>query len=466
MITKLKDSNYNTRLEASDWRFSATIVGLKKYLEFTKADHNLTSEYLEFNDEDVTEEKYLLFAEKYFRESMHHCIAMDLIEDFPENLEDEEKKKKLREINDRLTMNTIMKKLFKVKFDGSNKEEIEKIINDNRLEIVKNTFKSGKSLYFNFCNDNMFLKEEGKICRVNGYSLDVGRKSKAAAYGMEKTALTFTDTKYFDFIPFAFSKSREAFFINGNADLEKLIALNLIDERKESDPLRSDLLKKTDDSTKRIKFDIEVIMKNRDKEYYETVFIRKEALKVLEKIDETCKESLKSVYKANQGNSFSSNEYINIQKYIVDSILNMVFLDDLVEFLFKEKNKDDNSGYRGYLIVNLIKINRLIYNKEEDMWRLYKQAEEDAREIKKKLAGKSSNKLRAYEQKLITAISVKDYDRVKEILLHLSSYTQTQIRVLVPLFENFEKNKNLAYSFINALGEKTTVISEKTKEEN
>lgn len=100
------------------------------------------------------------------------------------------------------------------------------------------------------------------------------------------------------------------------------------------------------------------------------------------------------------------------------------------------------------------------------MWYLHKQAEEDAREIKKKLAGKSSNKLRAYEQKLITAISVKDYDRVKEILLHLSSYTQTQIRVLVPLFEDFEQNKNLAYSFINALGEKTTVISEKTKEEN
>lgn len=80
-------------------------------------------------------------------------------------------------------------------------------------------------------------------------------------------------------------------------------------------------------------------------------------------------------------------------------------------------------------------------------------AQEDAIKIKQKLSSKG-NKLRAYEQKLVSAISLKDYDKVKEILIHLSSYTQLPIRCLIPLCEDFEKNKNLAYTFINSLGEK------------
>ncbi|MGL4934959.1 MAG: hypothetical protein ACRC51_05745, partial [Cetobacterium sp.] len=55
---------------------------------------------------------------------------------------------------------------------------------------------------------------------------------------------------------------------------------------------------------------------------------------------------------------------------------------------------------------------------------------------------------------LVTAISLKDYDRVKEVLLHLSSTAQLPIRALIPLCYDFEANKNLAYIFINCLGDK------------
>ena len=85
----------------------------------------------------------------------------------------------------------------------------------------------------------------------------------------------------------------------------------------------------------------------------------------------------------------------------------------------------------------------------------YKIAAEDAEEIKKSfLKNGKMNKLRVYEQRLVTAISLDDSDKVKDIMLHLSSYSQKAIRIFVPLCEDFERNKNLAYIFINTLGEK------------
>ena len=82
-----------------------------------------------------------------------------------------------------------------------------------------------------------------------------------------------------------------------------------------------------------------------------------------------------------------------------------------------------------------------------------KRTYEAAMEVRASLNGKE-NKIRAYEQKLISAIVLKDYDKVQETLLHLSAFTQVKMDFLIDLFEDFEKNKNLAYTFINTLGEK------------
>ena len=94
------------------------------------------------------------------------------------------------------------------------------------------------------------------------------------------------------------------------------------------------------------------------------------------------------------------------------------------------------------------------------MQQYYNEARDDAFRIKNKLLSKS-NKLRSYEQKLVAAISLKDYDKVKEILIHLSSYTQLPIRALIPLCKDFEKNKNLVYTFVNCLGEKENFKDDK-----
>lgn len=63
------------------------------------------------------------------------------------------------------------------------------------------------------------------------------------------------------------------------------------------------------------------------------------------------------------------------------------------------------------------------------------------------------NKTKSYRQRLINSIVAKDYDRFIEIMLQLSSYTEISFNFLHDLIKDFEANKNLAYEFINSLGE-------------
>ena len=68
--------------------------------------------------------------------------------------------------------------------------------------------------------------------------------------------------------------------------------------------------------------------------------------------------------------------------------------------------------------------------------------------------------------KLISSISLRDYEKVQETLLHLSAYTQVEMEFLIDVFADFEENKNLVYTFINALGEKNKNIITKTEGED
>ena len=45
----------------------------------------------------------------------------------------------------------------------------------------------------------------------------------------------------------------------------------------------------------------------------------------------------------------------------------------------------------------------------------------------------------------------KDYDRYCQVLLQLSNYSGVAFDFVYDLFEDFEKNKDVAYTFINAL---------------
>ncbi|MGL5191169.1 MAG: type I CRISPR-associated protein Cas8a1/Csx8 [Cetobacterium sp.] len=432
------------KLEPLDWRYSSAIVGISRYLSYHSCDYILTEDYIEFEDEDIFEERYLEFVEKYFKESMHHIAILENLEI---SYDDESKEtERVKLINEKLKANTILKNLFsKIKYDGENSEEIVKVIEDNKTEIIKNTYKGGRSLYYNFCNPNQLLNKKGKVCRINGYSIDMGKKSKGNSYKQDAKTFVYNDSEYFDFIPFGFSKDREAFFINCNVDLKKMVMVNNVDFRpEERNTLRSEILLNLGTANSRIEFDVEVIVKDREKDFFETLFIRQEAIDIFKNIKEETKVALKYPCNIGKISGFSSSEYIPVEKIVTDSILNLLSLDNLIEFLLK-------NGTKKYLVSHLISINILIYKGVKEMYYQYKQAREDAAKIRVKLP---ENKIRTYEQRLVTAISLKDYDRVKEVLLHLSSTAQLPIRALIPLCYDFEANKNLAYIFINCLGDK------------
>ena len=70
------------------------------------------------------------------------------------------------------------------------------------------------------------------------------------------------------------------------------------------------------------------------------------------------------------------------------------------------------------------------------------------------------DKYKAYRQKLTSAVVFKDYDRCCQILLQLSNYSGVTFDFVYDLFEDFEKNKDVIYTFINALTSKKEEIKQ------
>lgn len=65
----------------------------------------------------------------------------------------------------------------------------------------------------------------------------------------------------------------------------------------------------------------------------------------------------------------------------------------------------------------------------------------------------NENKIKTYRHKLTAALVANDSDRFIEIMLQLSSYTETPFVFLHDLIADFDSHKNLAYAFVNALME-------------
>lgn len=421
-------------METSDWRYSASIVGLLKYFNYLvamgyevesdlyKIDHDV----MLYNKEKITEERYLLFVEHYFESAMHHKVIEQLLNN-SEFTDDQ-----IKLVNDKLKANVIMKKVFgEIKFGGENKELILERINESKLLLIKETYRSGKSLYANFANTNSLFEEIGSICRMQNYNIDVPKKSKSISYNWDFKTYKYDDEKEFDFIPFAFSKSYEAFFINNNYSIKQLFNTN--NSISNSDNPRSTLFCDMKNSADFIDFDVEVITKKRDNDYFETLYIRKDAVKIFDEIENY--KAIKMKYKVND------NYYIDFEKEVTDYILNNLKLDALIEILLKSK-----LNY-SYNIKTLIKVNTLIYGGDK-MDKQMKSAYASAKRVIKEIP---ENKVNSYKQKLISAITFKDYERFCEILLQLSSYSGVVFDFAYGLFENFEDNKNIAYTFINAL---------------
>ena len=115
-----------------------------------------------------------------------------------------------------------------IKFDGSNAHQIQQLLNDNREEIIRETFRNKLNLYRNYCNTNQLFQEAKECCRLLGYYIDMPKKGKSLAYNFNLNNFAGTDDEVFDFIPFAFQGVRDFFFVNDNVELENLYKTNSI----------------------------------------------------------------------------------------------------------------------------------------------------------------------------------------------------------------------------------------------
>ncbi|WP_195244397.1 type I CRISPR-associated protein Cas8a1/Csx8 [Clostridium celatum] len=439
MKSSLHNNNYDTKLEATDWRFSASILGLLQYFNYHNLDHEIEEDYILYNSSDISEEKYLEFVEYKYGQELHHKV----IENILSNEEISEEQVKL--VNDKLTANTVIKKCFnKIKFDNTNREYILDIIKKNRTQIIKETFRSKKNMYANYANTNQLFNEDQEYCRLLGYCIDVGKKGKSTGYNFTTSTFVGEDMMEFDFVPFAFLGNNESFFINDNYTIERLKASNEsfkriisvnLDENNGCLDARQALFRGIIESADFIKRDVEIIFKNISQGYFETVYLRKDSINVLKAIKD---ENID--YKSfNTYHKITDKYYMYIQKEVMECIVNNMVLDNIIEISLKAN--------KSYLVTQLIKTNILIRGNKGMKDRL-KGAYACSKKVAEVL---EKNKLDSYKQKLTSSIIFKDYDRVCQILLQLSNYSGIEFGFVYDLFDDFEANKDLAYTFINAL---------------
>lgn len=481
-------NGYDRKLDFSDWRFSAAAVGIIRYLRY----HNLnySTEYngrkdvllYNFDDIDISknEEKYYEFAEEYFKDKMHHKRLENLLnsEDF-----DEEKVKKLKK-----TWNKIMKDTFKDdEISIKNKDNVLLKISDNRIELIKKTFVEKKteysSMYSKFCNPSCIGKEKQKVCRIWGYYVDQGRKTKSLSFNWDDKTYVHEDCCEFDYIPFAFSKGDSSFFINNNFSTDMLLKSNdyLTDKNLDLDEKNSvgifknfklNLFFDIKNVSRFLDYEVEIITKEKKNDYFETMFLRNSAIKIFGKISDLKDDN---IFKAiNSPCKLRTDEYEPILDEVIDCTLYSKYLDYLIDKLLrdgsKEKNKDNKENKidnHSFLISQLIRINQKIYEgvdimvnnkkekeqfekEEKQMNSNLKNAQESAEKVVNKLID-TPRKIDAYRNKLISCLTFKDYEKFSVTLLQLSSYSSVTFDFAYYLFKDFEKNKNLAYTFVNAL---------------
>lgn len=456
MKTKIDYFDYDTLLQPTDWRFAAAVVGLCKYFDYFGIDYKVIYDVEEkpdnyihgfdgiiYKSEDITEEKYLEFAENYFEKYMTHKNILNILES------QEFSEEQIKLVNDLVKSKTVLKGLFdKIKFDGTNKDIFISTIEENRAEIIKNIFKNGNNLYKNYCNERLIFTEDNSTCRLRGYNVDKDRKTSNLGFCFSKESFESNDILEFDFIPFAFSNSdmRETYFVNNNFSVKSLTQTNYAFSNQLSNTENKDdknkLMLVLQNSKDYISYDVEIISKSQDKAYYETFFVRLERLK---KLRELSGKSLNFVKKIND------DYWFNLEKEVYMRCLNNVLLDDVI--LMMLKFYFDDNAVKGYIKSRtdmLIDIN--VSWKGNEIMDEIKSAKSCGFLTSQKLIEmKSSNKINSYKQKIISALCAHDYDRAKEIILSLSAYVGMEFSFFYTFLENAEENKDLAFAFASAL---------------
>lgn len=478
---------YDTLLLPTEWRYSAAIVGLIRFFDFIEQtegkklytytnneDKDRYAVYSDifgyiqgilYNSTDLTEERYLLFCENWYDREFQHRNVEALLTHIKKFSQDN-----INDINSYLngtSSNTVMKKIFKgIKFDETNTDTILNLIDEHRLEIIKETFRYKTTMYRNFANTNKLMSDTNPHCRLLSYDLDEGRKSKAASYYFDTSTFIASDIYEFDFIPFAFTYTKIGFFVNSNTSIEALVKCNnqlkenmdveeqIINNRVIRDGDQTKLIKAMLHSDDFLNCDVEIICKDREHESFDTMLIRKQALQRLKKIYDNY--NLRYVHKYNY------NYWLNVEEELIRCCLNYTYLDKLLEQLLLLSRMDTESRTI-QIIQPLVQINMEWKGVNQTMQDTIERAKKVGYYIGKTIKEKNGeNKVKSYKNKLINATVSHDRERVLEIMLQLSGYTDGEISTIYDILDNPDKWSDIAISFTNAM----IPYTKKEKEEN
>lgn len=478
---------YDTLLLPTEWRYSAAIVGLIRFFDFIEqtegkklytytnnedkdryAAYSDICGYIQgilYNSTDLTEERYLLFCENWYDREFQHRNVEALLTHIKKFSQDN-----INDINSYLngtSSNTVMKKIFKsIKFDGTNTDTILNLIDEHRLEIIKETFRYKTTMYRNFANTNKLMSDTNPHCRLLSYDLDENRKSKAASYYFDTSTFIASDIYEFDFIPFAFTYTKIGFFVNSNTSIEALVKCNnqlkekmdveeqIINNRVIRDGDQTKLIKAMLHSDDFLNCDVEIIFKDREQESFDTMLIRKQALQRLKKIYDNY--NLRYVHKYNY------NYWLNVEEELIRCCLNYTYLDKLLEQLLLLSRMDTESRTI-QIIQPLVQINMEWKGVNQTMQDTIERAKKVGYYIGKTIKEKNGeNKVKSYKNKLINATVSHDRERVLEIMLQLSGYTDGEISTIYDILDNPDNWSDIAISFTNAM----IPYTKKEKEEN
>ena len=478
---------YDTLLLPTEWRYSAAIVGLIRFFDFieetegkklyTYTNNEDKDRYVVYSDicgyiqgilynsTDLTEERYLLFCENWYDREFQHRNVEALLTHIQKFSQDN-----INDINSYLngtSSNTVMKKIFKgIKFDGTNTDTILNLIDEHRLEIIKETFRYKTTMYRNFANTNKLMSDTNPHCRLLSYDLDENRKSKAASYYFDTSTFIASDIYEFDFIPFAFTYTKIGFFVNSNISIEALVKCNnqlkekmdveeqIINNRVIRDGDQTKLIKAMLHSDDFLNCDVEIICKDREQESFDTMLIRKQALQRLKKIYDNY--NLRYVHKYNY------NYWLNVEEELIRCCLNYTYLDKLLEQLLLLSRMDTESRTI-QIIQPLVQINMEWKGVNQTMQDTIERAKKVGYYIGKTIKEKNGeNKVKSYKNKLINATVSHDRERVLEIMLQLSGYTDGEISTIYDILDNPDNWSDIAISFTNAM----IPYTKKEKEEN
>lgn len=487
MKTTIEHPLYDTLLLPTEWRYSAAIVGLIRFFDFIEetegkklytytnnedkdryAVYSDICGYIQgilYNSTDLTEERYLLFCENWYDREFQHRNVEALLTHIQKFSQDN-----INDINSYLngtSSNTVMKKIFKgIKFDGTNTDTILNLIDEHRLEIIKETFRYKTTMYRNFANTNKLMSDTNPHCRLLSYDLDENRKSKAASYYFDTSTFIASDIYEFDFIPFAFTYTKIGFFVNSNTSIEALVKCNnqlkekmdveeqIINNRVIRDGDQTKLIKAMLHSDDFLNCDVEIICKDREQESFDTMLIRKQALQRLKKIYDNY--NLRYVHKYNY------NYWLNVEEELIRCCLNYTYLDKLLEQLLLLSRMDTESRTI-QIIQPLVQINMEWKGVNQTMQDTIERAKKVGYYIGKTIKEKNGeNKVKSYKNKLINATVSHDRERVLEIMLQLSGYTDGEISTIYDILDNPDNWSDIAISFTNAM----IPYTKKEKEEN